>query len=370
MATDFTALLEELQNNLPTHIVTSDTLKNTSIHVINPNSNVNNPNAEYYNSSTGVNIYVTEHMEGAAVTSVSHEVSNLSSSAIHIEGDSSGYTYVSPFDNECIDSVYGPSIHNTNTNTGHFTTSYLYFEIGPKRSNVDILHGNIGNDVLDGKTGTDTLYGEGGNDILRGGTGNDSLYGGAGKDILFGQEDNDILYGESSDDYLDGGAGNDTMYGGEQDDLIIASAGSDVLLGGTGNDTYLYTRGDGSDTIHEYKENLSDVSDALFLSGVNDVYIVKFYDDLMFLFSLDAGDADSVTIKDWYAGEANQGLEYVAVQALDSVYATADLAGIATDLTPSGVNLFNMDIASLPTANIALTGVSTFDVDAVITSLA
>lgn len=49
--------------------------------------------------------------------------------------------------------------------------------------------------------------------------------------VLFGDDANNTLNGMATDDYLWGGAGND------------------VLNGGAGNDTYLFSRGDGQDTL-------------------------------------------------------------------------------------------------------------------------
>jgi len=86
----------------------------------------------------------------------------------------------------------------------------------------------------------DRLTGADGDDRMYGGQGNDQLYGGAGDDYLEGGADNDTLDGGEGQDRLLGGAGNDTLTGG---------AGSDVLTGGLGHDTYVYSSGDGNDTI-------------------------------------------------------------------------------------------------------------------------
>ncbi|MBB98226.1 MAG: hypothetical protein CML67_01615, partial [Rhodobacteraceae bacterium] len=87
------------------------------------------------------------------------------------------------------------------------------------------------NDRLDGGSGNDTLNSGGGNDLLIGGTGGDSLYAGSGDDRLFGGADNDMLYGQTGDDLLVGGTGDDALYGGD------------------GSDLFLYTLGDGNDTV-------------------------------------------------------------------------------------------------------------------------
>ncbi len=64
--------------------------------------------------------------------------------------------------------------------------------------------------------------------------------GTAGSDELVGGGDADVLQGFAGNDELQGQGGADTLVGG---------AGSDRLDGGAGNDVYLYSRGDGSDTL-------------------------------------------------------------------------------------------------------------------------
>ena len=86
-------------------------------------------------------------------------------------------------------------------------------------------------ELIDGLAGNDTIRAGDGNDTVWGNLGNDTLYGGNGADTLLGGEGNDTLYGE---------AGNDTLTGGK---------GADHLEGGAGNDVYLFSFGDGNDTI-------------------------------------------------------------------------------------------------------------------------
>ncbi len=48
---------------------------------------------------------------------------------------------------------------------------------------------------------------------------------------------------------LQGGGGNDHLYGAELNDTLEGGTGDDILRGGSGRDTYLYSLGDGNDTI-------------------------------------------------------------------------------------------------------------------------
>ncbi|WP_306667690.1 calcium-binding protein [Massilia sp. CCM 8734] len=70
---------------------------------------------------------------------------------------------------------------------------------------------------------------------------NAKLYAGtSGDDTLNGTGGNDRLYGQDGADSLFGAEGNDTLEGG---------AGGDRIQGGAGDDTYVYSHGDGHDTV-------------------------------------------------------------------------------------------------------------------------
>src|SRR5207248_2672201 len=53
---------------------------------------------------------------------------------------------------------------------------------------------------------------------------------------------------------LFGTSGSDTITGSNTTDRITGGQGDDVLAGGFGNDTYIYSAGDGADTIIEPDE--------------------------------------------------------------------------------------------------------------------
>ena len=147
------------------------------------------------------------------------------------------------------------------------------FKLG---SGSAIIHGDDGNDTIDGKAikstfvawgdaGDDNITGSSGLDELHGGTGNDTissgsgddrvyaddgddyLYGGAGSDTMEGGLGNDRIFGEAGADTLRGGAGDDVIEGGADDDIIVGELGRDTLKGGDGNDTI--SGAQGADTI-------------------------------------------------------------------------------------------------------------------------
>ena len=87
--------------------------------------------------------------------------------------------------------------------------------------------------TLSMQSGDDIVQTSGGNDTIDGGLGDDTIKSGTGNDVLLGNEGDDTLYGEVGNDVLNGGKGVDN------------------LQGGAGNDTYIFKRGDGSDTVYD-----------------------------------------------------------------------------------------------------------------------
>ncbi|TAN47210.1 MAG: hypothetical protein EPN26_14220, partial [Rhodospirillales bacterium] len=185
----------------------------------------------------------------------------------------------------------------------------------------DRLDGDHGNDLLDGGEGNDYLNGDGGRDILFGGAGNDNLAGGEEDDLLDGGSGNDglngcggsdTLRGGDGDDRLTGNRGNDTLEGGNGNDVLNGAGGKDVLAGGQGNDyliggsdtnTYLFDRGDGSDTV---RNNDHRGDDKLVLGGgidTNQLWFARNSSDLVVSV---IGTGDKVVIDDWYHGREHR----------------------------------------------------------------
>ncbi|MBW7900200.1 MAG: hypothetical protein H3C26_01900 [Rhodocyclaceae bacterium] len=125
------------------------------------------------------------------------------------------------------------------------------------------LFGNDGGNRLVGNTGVNVIRGYGGDDVILGGAGNgDTLDGGGGNDSI---------------------SGNGLLLGGEGDDRLTSS-GSSILNGGAGNDAlagygefnvYIFSRGDGQDTILDY----SPVKDG-YGAPANSVDAIEFVGDV------------------------------------------------------------------------------------------
>ena len=116
----------------------------------------------------------------------------------------------------------------------------------------------------------------------------------------YGLGGDDNLYGSKSNDKLYGGTGNDRISGGEGDDLIVGGAGDDYLDGYYGNDTYIFNKGDGSDTVYD-----ADGNDDKVILGYNsqDIMFERSGNNLRLRM---IGSSDSVTINSWYTNNSNQ----------------------------------------------------------------
>jgi Ca2+-binding RTX toxin-like protein len=182
----------------------------------------------------------------------------------------------------------------------------------------DLLIGGLGDDILDGGDGDDILWGDrsllsgaDGNDVLFGRDGNDELHGGGGLDQLMGGDGNDYLYGDAGDDYLDGGAGDDTFEGGKGDDILTNSNHGFE----NGADTYIYSKGDGNDTIDDgaWASGGTTLSDTLVLKDINpaDAVLSRVGNDLLVLIK-ETGETIRIAGQfsdDFHA--AGQGLEFI-----------------------------------------------------------
>ena len=87
------------------------------------------------------------------------------------------------------------------------------------------------------------------------------------KTRLIGTSAADSVTGSNLNDNVFGFDGNDTLGGGLGDDTFTGGLGTDSLDGGVGNDTYVWTLGDGQDTINDTSASLTEI-DVLRLVGV------------------------------------------------------------------------------------------------------
>lgn len=209
--------------------------------------------------------------------------STLTVHAIYVDNALVGYGVSGPFQpgaNYMVTNSYQPNGANGPEYSSFDSASYEQASdntiYGTDRQ--DSLEGGAGNDSISALGDDDYLGGGAGHDTLDGGDGNDTLEGGTGNDMLYGGAGNDLLAGGDGDDWLDGGTGNDTLSGG---------TGNDTLTGGDGNDRFIYTPGDGHDTITDFNfgntgtldDGDSHNNDSIDLSGYYD-HISELYADM------------------------------------------------------------------------------------------
>jgi Ca2+-binding RTX toxin-like protein len=231
----------------------------------------------------------------------------------------------------------------------------IEFADGTSWSNIDLTAQAL---VVSGTSGNDTLYGVGTfNDTLLGGAGNDSLNGSDGDDVLEGGEGNDTLDGGRGADILRGGAGDDILggSGGSPDSGYYSygfvtpgagnsyegGAGNDTLRGTSLADSYLFTLGDGADTIYEVEvtgQPTGQVDVLRFGPGIaaGDMAVSRSGSDLVLAH---ANGTDKVTIKNWYttAGSVQNQVERVEF-ADGTVWLSSSLTAQALVVTGTSGN--------------------------------
>ncbi|WP_299962101.1 FG-GAP-like repeat-containing protein [uncultured Roseobacter sp.] len=100
---------------------------------------------------------------------------------------------------------------------------------------------------------------------------------------LEGKQSGEVLSGTFWGENILGHAGNDTISGGDGDDVLIGGTGADILRGGSGiaaqsangSDTYVWSIGDGNDTIQEYSSSLAEVDTLRFENVASDGVVLR-----------------------------------------------------------------------------------------------
>jgi Ca2+-binding RTX toxin-like protein len=189
------------------------------------------------------------------------------------------------------------------------------------------VNGTSGDDFLNGSKYGETLNGFDGNDFLFGSGGNDTMFGGNGADYLFGDSGNESLNGGTGNDFILAYGGNDTLVGG---------TGNDTLYGDAGNDTYLFSQGDGMDTISDN----SGTNTLAFDSGIIKANIALFQNGSNLQIGFTNSSGDQIT--------TNSMSDLSKIQLSDGQY-----------LTNTDVNLIIQDMSSYATTNsVSLTSLS------------
>ena len=205
----------------------------------------------------------------------------------------------------------------------------------------DRIRGGLGNDTINGDSGDDVIFGYDGDDRLNGGMGNDSVHGGNG---------NDTLWGESGDDRLSGGDGDDVLFGGQ---------GTDYLVGGKGADTYVFSLGEGKDTI---VDNVSEHNALQFgqNSSVNDLHIDVATDvrgNTDWKITIKGSEGDSITINDQFVS----GKTDAVIDTFRFDEGTLSLQDLMGRLSGNG-NISHLSAVNTHTERMSYSSVNTADV--------
>ncbi len=153
-----------------------------------------------------------------------------------------------------------------------------------------------------------------------------------------GDTGNNTLNGTGFDDNLLGGAGDDKLYGKDGDDTLSGGTGDDVLRGEVGNDTYIWSKGDGNDTVYDSGQSVYDV-DRLILTDVMP-------DDVVLTRANGSNDLKLVTHSASGVDATNGGLQYEYYTG--SWYSVADIpttgavgAGVRKDTNVRALDQFH-----------------------------
>lgn len=205
----------------------------------------------------------------------------------------------------------------------------------------DRIRGSLGNDTINGDSGDDVIFGYDGDDRLNGGIGNDSVHGGNG---------NDTLWGESGDDRLSGGDGDDVLFGGQ---------GTDYLVGGKGADTYVFSLGEGKDTI---VDNVGEHNALQFGQNisVNDLHIDVTTDvrgNTDWKITIKGSEGDSITINDQFVS----GKTDAVIDTFRFDEGTLSLQELMGRLSGNG-NISHLSAVNTHTERMSYSSVNTADV--------
>ena len=144
---------------------------------------------------------------------------------------------------------------------------------------ANVIRGNDGEDMLFGNAGNDSLYGDDGGDVIDGGEGTDwanyrhshegvevnlqtgTTAGGEAEgdtlisiERLIGSNHDDTFVGDDAKNYLRGFNGSDDLNGQAGSDSLRGDKGNDTLTGGEGRDVFIFSAGDGSDTVTDFEQ--------------------------------------------------------------------------------------------------------------------
>ena len=190
-----------------------------------------------------------------------------------------------------------------------------------------VVEGTNSDDIIYGTTLADTIYGF---------DGNDKIYSQGGADRVFAGAGNDSIYNSNGNDFIDPGDGDDKVYTSNKfDETILGSKGNDYFedLDG-GNETFIFSAGDGIDTIYN---KFGDNDTVRFEASVDKNNIAFFVDNshnLLIDYGANAGE-DVLKIRAQQSSEicAIENFEFADADGNLSTLSAADITKIIQDMT-------------------------------------
>ncbi|OOR89859.1 calcium-binding protein [Moraxella bovis] len=138
--------------------------------------------------------------------------------------------------------------------------------------------------------------------------------------VLQATQGDDVIQGYAGDDTLTGLDGNDRLIGNAGNDTLIGGAGNDRLEGGEGNNTYIFSLGDGKDTIYSHHQNKHDIIEFTQDIHADKVLIKRDYSNLVISYS----EQDQITVERFFGDNGLTTNRINQVKFTDGTIWTAD----------------------------------------------
>ena len=152
-----------------------------------------------------------------------------------------------------------------------------------------------------------------------------TIFHDGGGRTMTGGAHTEILNGTHFGDRLDGGEGNDRLNGNEGRDTLIGGKGNDTLFGGEQSDTYVFSRGDGQDTVDD---NGDADTDKLVIHGYlpNEVAVARSNGATLVL-TFAGTTTDKITVINSLDGSITDGIEQIVFDD-GTIWTMADVGRI------------------------------------------
>ncbi|MBJ7312297.1 hypothetical protein H7U20_19125 [Rugamonas sp. CCM 8940] len=244
---------------------------------------------------------------------------------------------------------------------GGYQIESFAFADGSSLTNAEVtqlgnaIYGTDGADTLTGAIDNNTIYGLAGNDSITDPGGADTIDGGAGDDVIIdngGSAATNLLRGGDGNDQItfasastvEGGSGNDTLTESgnyiNQASTLIGGTGNDRMTGALSSNTYIFNRGDGSDSILDVgiaSGRHYGTDKLVFGSGIvqTDLAMSRSGDDLVIKVNnlTDAAATDQIVVEKWFFSDGGYQIESFAFADGSSLTATQLIGTSGSALT-------------------------------------